>query len=113
MENQYRLCKRCGLFYELTEFSKTKTGRIRYICNKCEILRKEIAKIEWLRYQSQKRNEQRIKKTNSKSVTISNWISEIENDEKNNFKKINIEISTENPTINLSKIKSLVVNFMD
>lgn len=102
--NPYRLCKCCGLYYELANFSRTKKDRIRYICKKCEEVRKEQAKIEWLRYQTEKRNEERKRKMNS---------NKFEYDQLNNIKKVNIEITSKNPNVNLNRIKSLIVNFDD
>jgi TolA-binding protein len=111
--NPVRLCKCCALYYDLDEFSRTKTERVRYICKSCEIMRKEQAKIEWLRYQTEKRNEMRLKKLEKGKTVVKNRIKEVKDLQHNQTQRLKFHIISNNPDVDITKITSFTVNFDD
>lgn len=106
-----RLCKCCALYYDLNEFNETKKGRKKYICKSCELMRKEQAKIEWLRYQTEKRNEKQFKKLEESKRITNRRIKEVKSIQQKQCRKLNVEITSNNPAVDLTKITSFVVNF--
>lgn len=54
-QKETRQCKCCVLYYKLEAFRVTSCGRRRYICIRCEAMRKHMRFIEKSRYQNYKR----------------------------------------------------------